>query len=321
MKQIINCLFAFYFSYNFIFHLNNNILYNFIYYLLFDTVYFIFYEKENKIKNDIILHHVNGIGIIYSYLNLNNIYNINLNHYDKLFSLQEITTLIVTLKNCSSDKLLIKYLNNLLTIIWIPLRIIIPYLIIILTYQNEYVDSIYFRLKVFTSSIFLMINIKWTFLFLKILDNNKHFSSILLLTPIIFLDNDIILLHFCLFMSISSYIYNIKKHKLTICFDSTMISLCSLKLSYNIDYIYLLLFVPFLISVKYIFPKSELHSLIFICSIGHKLFQNKLYGLLNLLCIFFSYLYRHYTKITFLWHLSCSLLVISILHMDNKFII
>ena len=321
MKQIINCLFAFYFSYNFIFHLNNNILYNFIYYLLFDTVYFIFYEKENKIKNDIILHHMNGIGIIYSYLNLNNIYNIDLNHYDKLFSLQEITTLIVTLKNCCSNKMLIKYLNNLLTIIWIPLRIIIPYLIIILTYQNEYVDSIYFRLKVFTSSVFLMINIKWTFLFLKILDNNKHFSSILLLTPIIFLDNDIILLHFCLFMSISSYIYNIKKHKLTICFDSTMISLCSLKLSYNIDYIYLLLFVPFLISVKYIFPKSELHSLIFICSIGHKLFQNKLYGLINLLCIFFSYLYRHYTKITFLWHLSCSLLVISILHMDNKFII
>lgn len=321
MKQIINCLFAFYFSYNFIFHLNNNILYNFIYYLLFDTVYFIFYEKENKIKNDIILHHVNGIGIIYSYLNLNNIYNIDLNHYDKLFSLQEITTLIVTLKNCCSNKMLIKYLNNLLTIAWIPLRIIIPYLIIILTYQNEYVDSIYFRLKVFTSSVFLMINIKWTFLFLKILDNNKHFSSILLLTPIIFLDNDIILLHFCLFMSISSYIYNIKKNKLTICFDSTMISLCSLKLSYNIDYIYLLLFVPFLISVKYIFPKSELHSLIFICSIGHKLFQNKLYGLLNLLCIFFSYLYRHYTKITFLWHLSCSLLVISIFHMDNKFII
>ena len=321
MKQIINCLFAFYFSYNFIFHLNNNILYNFIYYLLFDTVYFIFYEKENKIKNDIILHHVNGIGIIYSYLNLNNIYNIDLNHYDKLFSLQEITTLIVTLKNCCSNKMLIKYLNNLLIIAWIPLRIIIPYLIIILTYQNEYVDSIYFRLKVFTSSVFLMINIKWTFLFLKILDNNKHFSSILLLTPIIFLDNDIILLHFCLFMSISSYIYNIKKNKLTICFDSTMISLCSLKLSYNIDYIYLLLFVPFLISVKYIFPKSELHSLIFICSIGHKLFQNKLYGLLNLLCIFFSYLYRHYTKITFLWHLSCSLLVISIFHMDNKFII
>lgn len=321
MKQIINCLFAFYFSYNFIFHLNNNILYNFIYYLLFDTLYFIFYEKENKIKNDIILHHVNGIGIIYSYLNLNNIYNIDLNHYDKLFSLQEITTLIVTLKNCCSNKMLIKYLNNLLTIAWIPLRIIIPYLIIILTYQNEYVDSIYFRLKVFTSSVFLMINIKWTFLFLKILDNNKHFSSILLLTPIIFLDNDIILLHFCLFMSISSYIYNIKKNKLTICFDSTMISLCSLKLSYNIDYIYLLLFVPFLISVKYIFPKSELHSLIFICSIGHKLFQNKLYGLLNLLCIFFSYLYRHYTKITFLWHLSCSLLVISIFHMDNKFII
>ena len=130
MKQIINCLFAFYFSYNFIFHLNNNILYNFIYYLLFDTLYFIFYEKENKIKNDIILHHVNGIGIIYSYLNLNNIYNINLNHYDKLFSLQEITTLIVTLKNCCSNKMLIKYLNNLLTIAWIPLRIIIPYLIL-----------------------------------------------------------------------------------------------------------------------------------------------------------------------------------------------
>ena len=320
MKQIINCLFAFYFSYNFIFHLNNNILYNFIYYLLFDTLYFIFFEKENKIKNDIILHHLNGIGIIYSYLNLNTMYNINLNYYDKLFSLQEITTLIVTSKKCCSNKLLIEYLNNLLTIAWIPLRIILPYLIIILTYQNEYIDSIYFRLKVFTSSIFLMINIKWTLLFLKILDNNKHFSSILLLTPIIFLDNDIILLHFCLFMSISSYIYNLKKHKLTICFDSTMVSLSSLKLAYNIDYLYLLLFVPFLVSLKYIFPKSELHSLIFICSICHKLIQNKLYALLNILNILFSYLFRHYTKITFLWHLSCSLLVISILHMDNKFV-
>ena len=113
MKQIINCLFAFYFSYNFIFHLNNNILYNFIYYLLFDTLYFIFFEKENKIKNDIILHHLNGIGIIYSYLNLNSIYNVNLNYYDKLFSLQELTTLIVTFKNCCSNKILIKYLNIL----------------------------------------------------------------------------------------------------------------------------------------------------------------------------------------------------------------
>ena len=289
--------------------------------MLFDTLYFIFYEKENKIKNDIILHHVNSICIIYSYLNLNNIYNINLNYYDKLFSLQEITTLIVTFKNCCSNNLLIKYLNNLLTIIWIPLRLILPYTLIILTYQYNYVDNIYFRLKVFSASLFLLLNIKWTFLFLKICDNNNHYSSLLLLIPIIFLNNDITLLNFSILTSIFSMIYNLKKHRLTISFDTTMISICSLKLSYNLNNYILLLLSPFLFSIKYYFPKSELHSIIFITSISYKLFYHKLYGLFNILNILFSYLYRHYTKIKFLWHLSCSLLVISILYIDNKFII
>lgn len=321
MKQIINFLFAFYFSYNFIFHLNNNILFNFIYYVLFDTLYFIFYEKENKIKNDIILHHLNSVCIIYSYLNLNNIFNINLSYFDKLFSLQEITTLIITFKNCCTNKLLIKHLNNLLTIIWIPIRLILPYILIILTYQNHYVDNIYFRIKVFSACVFLLLNIKWTFLFLKINDNNNHYSSFILLIPIIFLKQNINYLHYSLLMSVSSLIYNIKKNKYTICLDSTMISLSCLKLCYDIDNYILLLFMPFLFSIKYFFNKSELHSMILILTFSHKLLKHKYYGLFNFLNVLLSYLYRHFKKITFLWHLSCSLLIITVLYIDNKFII
>ena len=103
MKKLINLLSATYFSYNFIFNFNSmysqSILIQFIIYLIFDTFYIIKYDYNNKIRNDLVLHHINTICLSSSLYILCNNYNYTIQYYDILFSLQEFTTLIITLKN------------------------------------------------------------------------------------------------------------------------------------------------------------------------------------------------------------------------------
>ena len=66
MKDFINFIFSLYFTINFINNFNKNILIQFSIYLFMDNIYFIFYEKENKLKNDIIIHHTNCLLLLYS---------------------------------------------------------------------------------------------------------------------------------------------------------------------------------------------------------------------------------------------------------------
>lgn len=321
MKKIINFIFACYFSYNFIFYFNKKILIHFIFYLIFDLFFIIFFDNKNNLKNDLILHHINGIFLCYSTLILSYNYNINLVFYDKLYSIQEITTIIITFKNLiNNDNNLKKYINILLNILWIPLRIIIPYISIILTFLS-YKNNLYFRLKIFFSLIFLFLNVKWTLQFLKYIENNYHFSSLFLLVPIIFIKNEQILFNNIILLSLFSYIYNLKKNIYTLSLDISNISIFCLNLSLQLNIYILFIAGLILFILKINYKKNEIHSLIIILSIIISLINYPKILIFNIIIIFLSYLYRHYTKITFLWHLSCAFCMLCIMYKNNKLII
>ena len=142
MKNILNLLITIYFTINFIINFNHGLLNQFYYYLLSDTIYILLYEKENELKYDIIIHHISGIFII---LGLN---NNELNNMFQIFTLQEFTTILAIGRIIFKNVKINKIINNLLFIIWIPLRIILPYYIInysyIYYYNNKYFILIYF---------------------------------------------------------------------------------------------------------------------------------------------------------------------------------
>ena len=149
MKKILNLISAFYFSYSFIFNFNKKIILHFIYYLFFDIWYFILFDKNNIIKNDLIIHHINGIIGMYSNLILS--YNKLINNdgmkINQLFALQEITTLIISLKGIYNDDEIKKFLNYILYILWIPIRILLPYYCIYNYYNYNYIENIYFKIN------------------------------------------------------------------------------------------------------------------------------------------------------------------------------
>ena len=324
MKKIINLLFASYFSYNFIFNFNyitnQSILIQFIFYLIFDTFYIIKYDYDNKIRNDLILHHINTTCLSSSLYILCSNYNYSIKYYDILFSLQEFTTVIITLKNLLEKKSIKKYLNYLLNIIWIPLRLVLPYYSLIYTYL-DYQNNIYFRLKILCATMSLLINLKWTFDFLKLNRNNKHFSSMILITPILFLKNDIILFNNLVLLSIFSYIYNIHKNIYTLALDTSFMTIICLKLCFNMNILYLVMFSILLFLIKIIVPKSEIHSLILIISYFKALIYNKYLLYFNLINIPCTYLHRHFTKITLLWHIGCALIILSVMFKNEQLII
>ena len=311
MKKILNFISAFYFSYSFIYNFNNKILIHFIYYLIFDISYFIFCDSNNILKNDIIIHHINGLICVYSNLLL---YKNNISEkviiLDKTFALQEITTLIISLKLIINNLSIKKYLNYILSIIWIPLRIILPYYCIYNYYESTYLDNIYFKIKIITTSIFLLLNIKWALLSLKIIDNSNHYSSLLLLLPILSIKKNIIIFNLILLTSLFSFIYNMKKNRLTISLDTSFMSILCLKLGYNLNLNYLFLILIILFTTKYYFTKSEIYSLLLIFTFIHKFSINPRIYYYCLFSVLFSYLYRHFKKVPFLWHLSVSISII-----------
>lgn len=312
MKKILNVLTALYFLYNFLFNFNEKTLIYFFYYLIFDISYFIIIDRNNKLRNDLIIHHINGLICVYSNLVL---YKKKLNYgivnFDRLFGLQELSTLVTSLKILVNDEDIKNKLNFILKIIWIPVRIIIPYFSIYYLYNYYYIDDIYFKIKIMSACAFLLLNIKWTLLFLKIIDESNHFSSLLLLTPIILMKKDLVLLNLILFTALSSLIYNIKKSRLTISLDTSLLTTLSLKFGYNLDISILLPISIIFFLIKYNIRQSELHSFVLIMTFVKKysLYPSLYY--LNLINVLVGYLIRHFTRIPLIWHLNISIMIIS----------
>ena len=105
---------------------------------------------------------------------------------NQLFALQEITTLIISLKGIYNDDEIKKFLNYILYILWIPIRILLPYYCIYNYYNYNYIENIYFKIASITGCVFFLLNIKWTLLFLKCKVINY---SLLLLLPILSIKN------------------------------------------------------------------------------------------------------------------------------------
>ena len=326
MKNILNLLITIYFTINFIINFNHGLLNQFYYYLLSDTIYILLYEKENELKYDIIIHHISGIFII---LGLN---NNELNNMFQIFTLQEFTTILAISRIIFKNVKINKIINNLLFIIWIPLRIILPYYIINYSYIYYY-NNKYFIFNIFYSCILYLLNIKWTFkyLFKKI---NDHHSSILLLIPIIFMKKDIILFNLFLLQTIISFIYNyininslsldLKNKKiiknLLLSFDTTIFTLIIIELNYNLSLRELIITFISTFYLKYIYNQNELHSFFILFILLNKLKNNILLLLLNSIFLSTTFILRYYTKKTFLWHLSCLCGLLTGLYINDKLI-
>ena len=296
MKNFINFIFSLYFTFNFINNFNQYTLIHFFVYLLMDNIYFIFYEKENKLKNDIIVHHTNCLLLIYSTIKLNNYINHNqYNNLDILFSLQEITTIIISLKKIVKNEYK-KYIHIILQIIWVPLRIILPFTIVIYSYMTNNENNIYFRLKIFSQCILLLLNTKWTFIFLKIIKSTNHYSSMLLLIPIIFMEKDNTIFHLLLFLSINSFLYNNHKIIELLALDTSFISVIVLKLGFDLDIYKLSCAFIVLFLIKYNYIHSELHSLLLLICAFKKSINNLQIFLINALFIIITFILRHQTK-------------------------
>ena len=136
MKKLINVVTSGYFTYSFIFNFNEFNIYLFYAYLFLDTLYFILLENNsNKLRNDIIIHHINSIVMSTCKLYLFYYYNVPLGF--NLFLLQEVTTFLLCINKYFNDVNIKKYSSNLLKITWIPLRFIIPILSILITRNNK----------------------------------------------------------------------------------------------------------------------------------------------------------------------------------------
>ena len=327
MKNILNLLITIYFTINFIINFNHDLLNQFYYYLLLDIIYILLYEKENELKFDIIIHHISGIFII---LGLN---NSKLNNFFQIFTMQEFTTILAISKKICKNVEINKIINNLLFIIWIPLRILLPYYIINYSYIYYYNNKL-FIFNIFFSCILYLLNIKWTLLYLfKI--KNDHYSYILLFIPIIFMKKDIILFNLFLLQSIISLIYNhinnnnlslelknkIREIKnLLLSFDTTIFTLIIIKLNCNLELKELIIICISTFYFKYIYNINELHSFYIITILINKLKNNILLLLLNSIFLSTTFILRHYTRKTFLWNLSCLCGLLTELYINDKLI-
>lgn len=319
MKDLINVITSSYFTYAFIFNFNEFNMYLFYIYLLFDTSYFILYEKQNKLKYDIILHHFNCIIMNTTKLCLYYYYNIPLGF--NLFLLQEITTLLVCSKKYFNNIHIKKYSNILLQIVWIPTRLIIPTYCIFYNYYYNYLNTIYFKLQIISACFFLLLNIKWTLITSNLIKNNYHYSSILLLLPIIHINQDITVFTYTFLLSLFSFLYNITSQKITLIIDTSMVGIYPIQLYLKLNiYITITIFL-FLSVFKYFVKQSELHSVfgcIFYICLTH---SNLKILIFNSILISLCYTIRHFTRITFFWHLSSYILITSIFYLQDKIVL
>ena len=317
MKNLINVVTSGYFTYSFIFNFNEFNIYLFYAYLFLDTLYFILLENNsNKLRNDIIIHHINSIVMSTCKLYLFYYYNVPLGF--NLFLLQETTTFLICINKYFDDVNIKKYSSNLLNITWIPLRFIIPIYCIFYNYSYNYLDNISFKLFIISACVFLFLNVKWTLMKYEVIQNNQHYSSLLLLLPIIHINQDVTIFTYTFLLSFFSFLYNVTKEKITLILDTSMVTLYPIQLycKFNL-YIHAVIFI-ILSSIKHIISKSELHSIIAIIYYIQLTKSNLQFLIFNSINIIICYTIRHFTRITFFWHLSSYILITSIFYLQDK---
>lgn len=152
----------------------------------------------------------------------------------------------------------------------------------------------------------------------RFIQNNRHYSSLLLLLPIIHINQDITIFTCTFLLSFFSFLYNITQEKIALTFDTSMVALYPIQLYCNLNaYIYVTIFF-ILSSIKYLINKSELHSIITIIFYIQLTKSNLRVFIFNTVIIILCYTIRHFTRITFFWHLSCYILISSVFYLQDK---
>lgn len=313
IKNLFSLIASIIFSYLFIFNFNENTIYLFIIYIFFDTIYLIYYEKTNKLKNDLILHHINCKIFCSTRIILNNYFNLPIK-FD-IFNLQELTTILICFKKITNNTNIIYYINVLLKIFWIPLRIILPLYSIFSNYNNDYkyLNIIYFKIHLICACIFFILNCKWTLQTFKLIKNNNHYSSIILLCPLLIMANNVSFFYQTFFISLLSFLYNSTYNYNILCLDTSMVACYSIYISFQCNCYWLISIFSGLSLLKHKYIHSELHSFITVISINYKLKDNLLLLFFNNLFCLFGFLIRYYYNNTYIWHLSNATTISSIL--------
>lgn len=140
------------------------VLYKMGSYLIIDTLDIIFLRENFKNRNEIILHHINSFSICIYYNYCPN------KEHGKIFLIQELTTVLIFLRNLAYYKEIKQMVTKVLKYTWIPARLMLPIIPIYYTFKNnQYNDeenNIYLKVLFLNVIICYIQNIKWTIDFL-----------------------------------------------------------------------------------------------------------------------------------------------------------
>tara|TARA_A100001015_G_C14973439_1_gene706165 strand:- start:479 stop:1474 length:996 start_codon:yes stop_codon:yes gene_type:complete len=288
-------------------------------YLLIDIIDIIFLRPFFKLKYDIIIHHINFIFFSYFVLFLNDCY------YDKYFVFQEFTTVIIFLRNMIEDSFINNLLNNILKISWIPLRIFLPLLPIYQKYEINDDNSFEFKCFMYCCIVSYLLNIKWTLDFSKFYNNTYHFSSIFLFNFIFFMKKNSFWFISGFLLTCISFVHHSLKNRLTKSLDASLITFINLKMiNENITLIKNILCGLIGLIIKYIFPNSEIHSVIYTLTIIKCIMNSNYLFLFNVLTLMFGfYMFKTKNNST-IWHFTNSIAIINYMYIndliENKFL-
>ena len=281
-------------------------------YLVIDIFDILFFRPYFKYKYDILIHHFNIILLLQV-----NSFLIE-SYYDKYFTLQEFTTILIFSRNLIENDRWKKLMNNILKISWIPIRLIIPLLTIYNKYKVQEENSISLKIICYCFMISYLLNIKWTLDFSKFYNDTYHFSSLFLFNFIFLMEKNIYWFTTGFIMTCVSFIHHSLKNRVTKSIDASIITFINIKMiNENVTLFKNILggFLGFVI--KYIFPKSEIHSIIYGITIFKCLLNSNYLYLLNILTLGFGFYMFKIKNNTTIWHLSNSLAIINYMYIND----
>ena len=313
LRDIFGLITSIYLFSDFVFDINPKItMYKMSIYLVIDIFDILFIRPYFRYKYDILIHHLNILSLCYC------VNNLGYSNYDKYFVIQEFTTIIIFLKNLIKYDSINNILSNILKISWIPIRLIIPLIPIYYKYTLSETNNIYFKVLMYNVIISYLLNIKWTLDFSRSYNNTYHFSSLFLFNFIFFMKKNNFWFITGFILTCISFIHHSLKNRITKSLDASLITFINFKMINDNISILKNISCGFIgLIIKYIYPNSELHSIIYTFTIIKCLIYSNYFYLLNLLTLGFGfYMFKIKNNAT-IWHLSNSIAIINYMYIND----
>ncbi len=313
IRDLFGLASSFYILSDFIYNINpKTTALKMVSYLIIDICDILFIRPSFKYKYDILIHHFNIILLLYADSFLIESY------YDKYFTIQEFTTVIIFARNLINNDYWKKLMNNILKISWIPIRLIIPLFTIYNKYITQTENSLSLKIISYCFLISYLLNIKWSLDFSKFYNNTYHFSSIFIFNFIFFMEKNIYWFTTGFIMTCVSFIHHSLKNRITKSMDASLITFINFKMINENLTLFKNLFIGVIgFIIKYLFPNSEIHSIIFGITIFKCVLNSNYLYFFNIITLGFGFYMFKIKNNTTIWHLSNSLAIINYMYIND----